>query len=308
MGLKVIADGEFGAGKTGFAVSANEVGPMGAVDTEQRWQWYTTPHPTVKPRIEPPKEMLATLTGGNPAAEQFWRDIYRIAYGLPRQVRQDKTWLPKSEHVIWLVQTMDPILSWNVTRVWALDPEIVTLVKDSASVLWDILQDSKPVKLNEAGEDTLGGLGWTPVKRTDRRSTYTLLKSGKNWILTAHIQDKMNKKMEIIARVPWLEKKNPHWSDIIIRFHNDVDWPAPKAEVVKEKVLGGVEGKLKVGSKAEGLTFKRLLMAAGAELATAAPPLMDTMEQIEEKVSRVVNIVSRSPYNPTSDADPKEGR
>lgn len=312
MGLKVVADGFAGAGKTAFAVSMSEVGTIGVVDTESRWQWYTETHPSMKARPEIPGALLGQLIRAdepNPAAARaHWQGVYAHAYGLPRRVRQDVTWLARNDNTIWLAQTMDPILAWHITRVWALDQEIVGIVKDSGSVLWDILQDSKPVKLDPVtGEDKLGGLAWTPVKRTDRRATFTLLKSGKHWIYTAHIQEKMNSKMEVVSTNPWLEKKNPHWADLVIRFHNGPDLKRPRAEVRADKVLGGKGGALRLGSTHEGLTFKRLLDLAGAEFASALAGSSETMEQIDERTKRAVQMVGASPYAKGIDNDPKQG-
>ncbi len=299
MGLKVIVDGAFGSGKTALAATLAEVGPVGVCDSEQRWQYYTVPHPHIQPRTAmPPEIMVALNPAGDGKLAKAWTAVYVEAYAAPRMLRQDVAWLPKTENVVWLVQTMDPINAWNVTRIWANDAGIKGLVKDSASVYWDILQDAVDRSSN------LGGLAWTPVKRTDRRSTYTLLKSGKHWILTAHTQEKMNAKMEVVARVPWVEKKNPHWADLVLRMHFQENEKVPRCEVVKEKILGGKGGALRKGVIVSGLTFGKLLSMAG----TIAEPAKsgETMEKVERRVESAVARISKSAYQPGVDNEPKE--
>lgn len=228
-----------------------------------------------------------------------WAGVYVQAYAHPRQVRQDVSWLPKTGNVVWLLQTMDPIAAWNVTKVWAQDETIIGFVKDSASVYWDILQDLKDP------DEKLGGLAWAPIKRTDRRMTYTLLKSAKHWIITAHTQEKMNAKMEVTARVPWVEKKNPHWADLCVRFHFQPEDAAPRAEVVREKVAGGKDGLLKQGRVVKAPTFKKFMELTGAvpDLVQAEQP---TMEAIEARAKAAITQVRDSAYQPNVDNDPRE--
>lgn len=306
MGLKLIVDGAYGTGKTGFAATLAEVGPIGVADSEQRWQHYTVPHPTERPRTQPPAGLLEMLMGPGPFTDlqakqlrEAWTKAYAAAYAHPRQIRDDVAWLPKTANVVWVAQTMDPIQAWNTSRVWALDPGIVGIVKDSESVYWDVLQDLRE------DDEKKGGLTWAPIKRTSRRMVYTLMKSGKHWILVAHTQDIMNKAMEVIDTRPWVEKKNPHWADICLQFTRQEN-TAPRATVRREKVAAGKAGALAQGKVLVSPSFKGLLGLCGSLPDLIETP-SDTMEQIEARAKAAVSRVAGTAYQPGVDNDPKGG-
>lgn len=273
MGLKVIAYGAWGSGKTAFAASAAEVGPMGVVDNEQRWQHYTIPHPTEK-------------------ARKYLHEGTEIpAYAYPRLLRQDVAWLPRTEHTIWLVQTMEPGLAWACVQAWAKDPSIKTQVLDSASVLWDLLSDGAYEA--QAENEKLGGLAWVPVKKTFRRITFAMMASGQNWIQIAHRQEILDKAMRVQDVRPWTEKKSPHWADIIAQFVLG-EKGLPRMRVEKEKVLGGAGGTaLKSGTILEAPTFKQVLVLAGER--EALPTGSPNMEEIERRASATVAAVAGTP-------------
>lgn len=277
MGLKTIAYGLQAAGKTAFAVTMAEVGNIGVIDSEERWQWYTEPHPTVAPR----KPSEAAIKAGAPA------DVYAN----PRIIRRDKKWLPKSDNVIWLVQTMDPMLAWTCSKIWANDPSIVGQVRDSASVLWDMLQDTRETV--SANGKELGGLSWAPVKKVDRRMIYTLIESGQHFILNAHKQEIMDKEMHVIGSKPWVEKRSPHWVDLILQFARGSEDKVPKCRIEEEKILGGLNDALAKGTVVMGPTFKQILeLAGGARAAvTAATPL----STIDSNTKALVNETTGQP-------------
>lgn len=271
MGLKIISYGLFGSGKTALAATMAEVCDIGVVDSEQRWQWYTEPHPTVKPK----RPSDAAIKAGAPA------DVYAN----PRILRHDVAWLPKSENVIWLVQTMDPNLAWECGKIWGRDKSIGGQVRDSASVLWDMLQDTRETV--SANGKELGGLSWGPVKRVDRRMHYTLIESGQHYILNAHKQEMYNKEMQVIGSKPWVEKRSPHWVDLVLQTAFGSEDKAPKVRIEEEKLLGGIGGALKKGSVMHEPTFKKILMAAGGmrEAITAATPI----DVIDSNTKALVN-------------------
>lgn len=283
MGLKQISYGAFGSGKTAFAATMAEVCSIGVIDTEQRWQYYTEPHPTEKPLVPRDPSMLGA-----------------DAYANPRALRQDVDWLPKTSNVIWLVQTMDPMHAWEVSKIWARDGGIGGQVRDSASVLWDMLQDSRDT------DPSLGGLAWVPVKRTDRRMVYTLLEGRQHWILIAHLQELMNSEMKVIGTKPWVEKKSPHWADVVMQHVFSSEWPRPKMRVEKEKILGGRGGGLKVGTVLEAPTFRQVLELAGGDRTVVNKPAR--LDEIEARTKNLLAQVASSPAQPAADADPKEGK
>lgn len=285
MGLKIVAYGAVGEGKSIFCLTMAEVCNVGVIDTEQRWQHLTDPHPTVKPKF--------------PGAEAVKRGVPADVYANPRIIRHDVPWLPKSQNVIWLVQTMDPQYAWECSKIWAQDPEIGGQVRDSASVLWDMLQDSRDP------DPSLGGLAWVPVKKADRRMVYTLLESKQHWVLVAHVQETMNAEMKVTGTKPWIEKKSPHWADLVLRFsYSNLD-PAPKCVVEKQKVLGGLGGAgLKLGTQFLGATFRQIMEKAGGERGLVSKAA--ALGEIEANTKRLLTGASAAPYNPAIDSDPKK--
>jgi hypothetical protein len=284
MGLKLLDYGLFGCGKTNFAATMAEVCDIGVIDTESRWQYYTDPHPTVKPK--------------RPSDEAVKRGVPPLIYANPRRLRQDIAWLPKSEHVIWLVQTMDPTEAWECRKIWGTDPSIGGQVCDSASVIWDMLQDSR--ETHSANGKELGGLSWAPVKRVDRRMTYTILEVGQHFIANCHKQEIMNKEMQVTGSRPWAEKRMAHWFDLVLQFAFGSEDAAPKARIEEEKILGGMGGALKKGTVLAAPTFKQILTLAGGERKV----LTDVLPQstIDERTQQLVNQVAAMPPIPGVDS------
>lgn len=289
MGLKCLDFGLFGSGKTGFAATMAEICDIGVIDTEQRWQHYTDPHPTAKPKVP----SAAAIKAGCPP----------LIYANPRILisRPDLTWLPKTNHIIWLVQTMDPNIAWECRKIWATDPTIGGQVVDSASVLWDMLQDSRDTE-----NEKLGGLSWAPVKRLDRRMTYTNVNSGQHYIANCHKQELMDKEMHIIGSRPWAEKRSGHWFDLVLQFVFSSEDKAPKLRVDEEKILGGVAGALKKGTIIDGgPTFKQILTRAGGDRSVVTK--MESIEQVEISTQKLVNQTASSPSIPGVDSPVSKG-
>lgn len=282
MGLKILNYGMEGSGKTAFAVTLSEVGNIGVVDTESRWQFYTEPHPTAKPK-KPSDAKLA-------AAPPEIKAVLEMVYANPRRIRQDVPWLPRNDNIIWLVQTLDPSYAWEVSKIWARDKSICGQVQDSRSVIWDLLGDTR--KTHSASGKELGGLAWEPVKKTDRRMNYTLIEGEQHFVLNAHKQELMNSKMEVIGTRAWAEKRTGHWIDLTLLFATSSISGLPCARVEKEKILGGLGGALKLGTILDHPNFKQILALSGLQ-ANVAP--VGSIDAILERTDKLVNQIAASP-------------
>lgn len=288
MGLKLLDYSEPGCGKTVFAATMAEVCDIGVVDTEARWQYLTDPHPTAKPK--------------RPSEEAIKRGVPELIYANPRRLRQDVPFLPKTDHVIWLVQTMDPTEAWECRKIWGTDPTIGGQVADSGSVLWDMLQDSRQ-EFSDAGKP-LGGLSWAPVKKVARRMVYSILETEQHFIENCHKQEMMSKEMVVTGSRPWNEKRAAHWFDIVMQFARGSEDPAPKARIERQKILGGIGGALKEGTVLVAPTFKQILTLAGGErkVLNVAPK----QSSIDERTQQLVNQTALVPSIPGVD-DPTGG-
>lgn len=234
MGLKSIVFGPYKSTKTTFCLTMAEAGPLGAVDTEGRWQWLTIPHPTIKPGTFP--------------------------FDNPRQIRPDLTYLPKIEHPIYLVETQQFDRCGKAMEGFTSNKSIVSVCCDSDSVIWDLLQDTR-----DTSDPRVAMLAWGEVKRFWRRLHYAMASGNKHLVVTAHAQDiykKVGSEIVTVGTKPWLEKKTPHWVELILELqlpeaHVGMPPPSPQMKVIGEGI-GGVGG-LHKGAIIETPTFMKIL-------------------------------------------------
>lgn len=308
-GLKAILFGTYKVGKTVMALSSAELGNVGYVDTERRLHLYTRPEPAARL----PEAALAALIagiirkGGSPkAAEDFAR---KVAYANPRRLRLDldrinsnpvaaEAFKRGAENIIWLVQSEELNVAKLSVEVWSFDDEIKTLVTDSASIHWDLMQDTI-----DQLDEKVRMLGWGDVKRFDRRYRYALMNSNKHAILIAQLQEKgkMVKdgggktQWQITGVVPWIEKKAPHWADLIARFETEPKTGLPRMIITGEG-MGGPNG-LCVNTAVNNPTFAGLVKRIGW-----IPPVESAnASNIERSNVEAVSRVAHSPHIPGVD-------
>jgi hypothetical protein len=230
VGLKTIGFASYKSGKTVFGLTMAEVGNIGVVDTESRVQWYTIPHPNKT------KEVM-------------------FPYNNPRLLRPDLHFLPKTENIIYLVETMELGVAGKAIQEFSKNNAIVGMSIDSGSILWDELQATR-----DDSDPKMSMLSWTPIKRTNRRLLYAMTSGNKHVFLSAHAQVMMKKVGSELVETgikPWLEKKTPHWADIVLEFNYPDDAPYPAFRVAGEGIGGA--GGLTRGKIVEDPTFKKLL-------------------------------------------------
>lgn len=238
---KVIPWGPAKVGKTTFALSAVEVGPLAVIDNEGRIQWYTEPHPTVAPRAFP--------------------------YDNPRRVRPYLPMLERNEKLrkafdtpnpIYLVETVSYEKTDDVAVVFGKDPEIAAIDFDSASMLWKMLAGSR-----EVDDDDAYGRSWGPVYAWDDMFKAKLISCRKHIILIAQMKEKKapilqpdgKRKMQVVDFMPLMAKGSQHWADVAARLDLDPGVPYPTLEVTDE----GTGGQVVRGQRIENPTFAELL-------------------------------------------------
>lgn len=261
MGLKMITFAPYKSGKTVFGLTMAELGPIGIVDTEQRIQWYTTPHPSVKPAAFP--------------------------YDKPRALRPDLAFFPQNSYVVHLVETMEIAVAGRAIEAWTKDPDIFGVTLDSGSILWDLLQDTR-----DESDPKTAMLSWTPVKRTNRRLFYALMSGGKHVVVSSHSQDvykKVGRELTVTGVRPWLEKKSPHWCDLVLEFAFPDGAAAPGCRVAGEGIGGA--GGLTKGKIIGDPTFKKILDKI--VYIPQQAPLVDP-DELEHRNRSVVEEVGKS--------------
>jgi len=224
MALKFCITGDPGQGKSLLALSAVELGPLALADTEYRYDWYLDKTEDSATSYRVKKHVCELLGLTYPSAT-----VYRFA---SQDLGDIKAFFKRASE----------------------KPEIMTLVHDSASVTWDLLQD--------AADDRLpGGLKWAGPKRIMRRTQYDFLKAQKHYICIGHLRKLYDKDMNVVGEKPWIEGATStsmqHWFDIIakVQMVNAV----PRLIIMKETTAGLV----KVGQVIDNPRFKQLIELIG---------------------------------------------
>ncbi len=283
MGLRVIASAQFKMGKTVFALSMAELGPIGVLDSEGRWQHYTKKHPTIKPGLFPyhcpvlPK-LDNAMCKNNP----------KLLAAL------------KKATVIYVVQTKDLQEGGRAVAEWTTNPDLIGIVIDSGSVLWDLFQDTR-----DDSDPKTAMLSWTPIKKFLKRFHYSLDYGGKHIIETAHVQDvikKVGSEFVTTGQRPWLEKKTPHWADMTISFEypQGAKWPSL---IVEGEGIGGAGG-LTRGVKMENCTFGELVRLTGATVGDDALTPAMAPQEVEYRNKRAMEKIGKTTV-PGVDDNPK---
>lgn len=285
MGLKEISFAPFKSGKTVHAVSATQLGGVGYIDTEFHARAYLQAHPKIKSG-QPPFGLPMTTRKNL----SMCRDNPAIAEAF------------NNENPVFLFETMDLGTTMAALQAYSLTPEISTIVLDSGSLIWDLIGDiadtlhDESAKKNAArGKDeqsTLGRLAWNKPKKYNRRLFYACMRSGKHIIITSHVQESWKEsdgKLVLTGVKPWLEKKSPHWADLIIEFAmpeakmdtgtGKMSVPVPSIKIVGENLGGGPDGKLVKGTVLRNPTFKTLVDLS--ELHDTTPVRIYTEEELE---------------------------
>lgn len=253
MALKCLNYGEQGSWKSCFALSMAAGGPIAIADTEFAYDWYIAPHPSPRPLSNKEWQMV-TL-----------REEAKALFGIPLERTPD----------LYLLQSQELGKVQEFLETFGSVPEIFGLAVDSMSVLWDMASDVA-YDLQDANPK-LGGLAWEPPKRSMRRFQYALLRSRKHYVVTAHLQQKLNKEMAVIGEGPWTEKKVPHWLDVIIK-HEKMAGNKVKLTVEKERSLKRVEK----GDVVEPPTFMRVVEMLGGVPPVNEGVVVGEVESVEK--------------------------
>lgn len=286
MGLKEIAFAPFKSGKTVHGISASQLGGVGYIDTEYHARGYLDPHPKLKPGAPPFHLPMTTrknlsMCQQNPTlAEAF-----------------------ANENPIFLLETMDLQTTMAALQAFSRTPEISTIVLDSGSITWDLIGDiadalheesaAKNLAKGRDEQSTLGRLAWNKPKKYNRRLFYACMRSGKHIIITSHQAETWKEgsdgKLILTGVRPWLEKKSPHWADLIVEFAmpsarmdtstGKMSVPVPSIKVVGENLGGGPNGSLVKGTVLNNPTFKTLVDLS--QLFDTTPPHIYTEEELE---------------------------
>lgn len=284
MGLKVINFAAFKQGKTVLGLSAVELGAVGYHDNEYHARPYLRPHSTTKPAAFPFDKPMETRTDLGMCTSN---PVIAAAFA--------------SRSPIFLVETMEFDAVTQATEAFANDPRVVTMVYDSGSIVWDLVGDladeanEESALKNEAKgrgyESTIGRLAWTKPKKFLRRMFYAQMQSGKHIYITAHVQEvfkEVDGKLTLVGVKPWLEKKSPHFADLIteaVMPEGKMDYatgkmslPTPKIKVVGENLGGGLNNCFAKGTVIDNPTFARLVaMNEGVTTAPTPGPNVDEL-------------------------------
>lgn len=248
MGLRVIVSAPYKHGKTVLGVTVAELGPIGVLDSESRWQHFTAPHPSISPS--------------------------KFPFDSPRAIRTDNGMCETNPvlraslsraSVAYVVQTKDIGEAGRAVAEFTGHPDITGIVIDSGSVYWDLFQDTR-----DDSDPKTAMLSWTPIKRYLKRFHYALDFGGKHVLETAHVQDiikKVGSEFIKAGERPWLEKKTPHWADLVGTLDYPENAPFPTFIVTGEGIGGS--GGLRRGARVENPTFAKLVAMAGSAAATA---------------------------------------
>jgi hypothetical protein len=149
----------------------------------------------------------------------------------------------------------------------ARDPLVVTIARDSQSVLWDL-----------ASSSVQGRQDWNAVKQPLRLIQYDLMASKKHLIMTAHLDALFNDTMTaVIGQKAWTEKKDPYVATWELHFEFGAGMKAPVAVVVGE-VSGG---RVKRGTALRNPSFPAFL-----DLIGRPRPLVGEVTQANEATYR----------------------
>lgn len=309
MGLKTIEVAPFKMGKTVLALSSAQVGGVGYIDNEYHARPYLEKHPTLKSGGEFPfHEPMKTRTNlgmcqTNPAIA--------TAFG--------------TMNPVFLVETMDFGAQMAALSAFADSKEVKTIVIDSGSVVWDLLGDiadsiheESAAKNAARGRDvgsTMGRLAWNKPKKYNRRFFYACLRSGKHIIVTAHMQEEWKEgadgKLVLAGVRPWLEKKSPHWADLIVEVampKAQLDTttgkqipPVPSIKIMGENLGGGPDGTLTKGKVLTNPTFATLIELT--KLGETNPMLALTEDELDYRNRNAVEKVASKNTGMTPDQE-----
>jgi hypothetical protein len=225
---RVLVAGKQKSGKTTFVLSACALGRLAVSDTEFVLQEYVEEHPTARtPAGKPlftPMAHVKRLLG---IAEEEWPEIA-------------------------ILQSNDLGAIRSFLYAVARDPKVVTVGRDSQSVIWDLASSA------------IGGPGdrgnWNAVKQPLRLIQYDLMASGKHLIMTAHLDSMFNADMtKVVGQRAWTEKKDPYTATWELHLEFGEGMRAPVATVVGE-VSGG---RIARGTTIRNPSFPRLLDLIG---------------------------------------------
>jgi hypothetical protein len=222
---RVLAAGKQKTGKTVFALSACLVGRLAASDTEFVYQEYVDEHPSAKSPAGKP------LFTPNAALRALWKV-------------KDGVW-PE----IAVFQSNDLGAIKGFLFAVARDPLVVTIARDSQSILWDL-----------ASSAVTGRQDWNAVKQPLRLIQYDLMASRKHLIMTAHLDQMFNESMTaVVGNKAWTEKKDPYAATWELHFEFTEGMREPIARVVGE-VSGG---RIKRGTVIKSPSFPAFLDLIG---------------------------------------------
>lgn len=221
MALKMCVSGDPGQGKSLFALSMVELGPIAVADTEYRYDWYLDKTEESKTSYKVKKHVCELLGISYPSAT-----VYRIA-----------------------TQDLGEVQGFFASAV--NKPEVVGLVHDSASVTWDLLSDVADSKLP-------GGLRWAGPKKVMRRLQYLILAGQKHYVCVGHLRKVYDGDMKVVGEKPWIEGATStsmqHWFDVIAKVEKVGIGEVPRLIIDKETTGGVIKrGQVIVNPRFKGL-------------------------------------------------------
>lgn len=265
MGLKILAEALIKHGKTLFALSMSEFGPIGFVDTEQRAQMYTRPATVEEVVAKCPWIKTATQEEKGVKYPLLKDGVLRVPFDMPRIMRDDMPAVNANPvmraviaagNIIFVREVLD-VVSIGATLEWfgKQHPNLYGQALDTITDVWDQLQEMKDP------DPKKDRLAWATPKRFDRRIRWAARIGGGPCVITTHLKPEYEKRDGELVKIGTIlsaSKETPRWADVHIRLFlpdavNGVPQP-PKAGIVGE-ATGGVVTK---GTVIEAVSFGKI--------------------------------------------------
>ena len=303
MGMKVLAEALIKHGKTLFAMSMSELGPMGFVDTEQRTQMYTRGISVEEAVRKCPWLKAAVQTEAGVKYNLLQKDgTLRVPFDDPRVLRDD---LPavmanpvmaavvKAQNVIFLREVLDVQSVGSAIEMYGAQyPALVGQALDTVTDVWDQLQELKDP------DPKKDRLAWAVPQRLNRRLLWAARLGGGHSIITAHLKPEWEKQGGELVKVGMtgaMNRHTPRWADVHLRLYlpdadDAIPFPHPKAGIIGE----GTGGVLKKGEIIENPTFAMLVRRV-SYMPDVVPSKAQNPNESEYRTTAVMRAIEGAP-------------
>lgn len=264
MGLKTMVEALIKHGKTIFALTMSELGPMGYIDTEGRVQHYTTAAPIDEILERYPWIKTTKAADDGPAYREgkFWPPYDRprfLKVGLPAiQNNPALLKVAQARHAIFLTEVLDPQNVGFYAQLFNSNKNLVGQAVDTYTDVWDQVQEYKDPNPKK------DRLAWQEPRKMHRRLLWAQMTGGGHAILITHLKNKYEKNvggdLVVTGMTAATQPMTPRWADLHLRLYlpdatDEIPWPQPRAAVMAQG-LGGV---FRAGEIIDNPTFASIL-------------------------------------------------